>query len=154
MVRTKVGTDIVQSPLKCKIRLDFRGVSKPGRLFFGSRSAEEIAEEVREQQISLLQNVPLQGTVIEQVDMSLPVYSLYDDLLGCEVAYAPAIITVTAETVEDLVRFIAREEFRTVEIVAPDNVLLTRVELERFLFRLSEEVNRRLQALERKYQMK
>jgi len=150
MVRTKVGNDILPSSIKFKIRLDFKGITKPGRLFFGGRNSEKAALEIREQQIGLLRNVPVQGLTIEDIDMSIDVYVIYDDVLNTEIAYAPVVFTVSAETVEDLLPFVVREEFRKIEIMSPDNVILTKMEVERLMFRLNEEVIKLLVRLERK----
>lgn len=150
MVRTKVGNDIIPTSMKFRIRLDFRGITKPGRLFFGGKNSEKAALEIRDQQIGMLRNVPVQGLNIDDIDLSQDLYDVYDDMINADVAYAPAIITVTAETMEDLLQFIVREEFRKIEILAPDNVILTKMEIERLMFKINEEVIKLLVKFERK----
>ncbi len=151
MVRTQVGSEQVEARLRAKVRLDFKGVSRPGRLFFGSKSTEKVAEENREQQVALFRNVPIQGVEIEDISLGGEIYTVFDDQGDNEVAYAPAELTVVADSVEDLVRFVVREDFRRIEILEPGNLVLNRLEVERLLFRINEEVRSLQRWLERKY---
>jgi len=151
LVRTQVGSEQVEARLRAKVRLDFKGVSRPGRLFFGSKSTEKVAEENREQQVALFRNVPIQGVEIEDISLGGEIYTVFDDQGDNEVAYAPAELTVVADSVEDLVRFVVREDFRRIEILEPGNLVLNRLEVERLLFRINEEVRSLQRWLERKY---
>lgn len=152
MVKSLVGTELQEKEIRARIRLDFRGVGRPGRLLFGGKTTEKAAEDAREQQAALFRHVPLQGVRIEDINMSHEVYTVTDEVTGAEVAYAPLELTVVAEGVDDLVRLIAREEFRKIEIIEPENVVLSKYELERFFFRIGEELNRYRVTLERKYE--
>ncbi len=146
-----MGSEQVEARLRAKVRLDFKGVSRPGRLFFGSKSTEKVAEENREQQVALFRNVPIQGVEIEDISLGGEIYTVFDDQGDNEVAYAPAELTVVADSVEDLVRFVVREDFRRIEILEPGNLVLNRLEVERLLFRINEEVRSLQRWLERKY---
>jgi hypothetical protein len=123
--------------LKFKVRFDYKGKPKPARFFFGGRKTEDVAQEIREQQVALWRNIPLQGCFIENMDLC-EVYSVYDEEVDDEVAYAPLELVVTAESLEDLLRFIMKEEFRRVEILAPPSIALNNKEVERLLFRMNE----------------
>lgn len=125
--------------LKIRLRLDFPGYGKNGRSLFGGKNLEQNAEENRQHKVSLLRNVPIQGIRIEDIEMSQEVYCVVDDLSGKTSAYAPVIITFFADGIEDAIKFCMKEEFRTVEVLEPDTVEFTRYELERLLFRISEE---------------
>ncbi|WP_334110267.1 hypothetical protein [Thermodesulfitimonas autotrophica] len=151
MVKSLAGTDLSEREIRARIRLDFRGVSRPGRLLFGGKTTEKAAEDAREQQAALFRNVPLQGIRIEDINMSWEVYTVADEVTGAEVAFAPLELTVVAEGMDDLVRLVFREEFRKIEILEPENVVLSRYEMERFFFRIGEELARYRVALERKY---
>lgn len=140
--------------VRAEIRLDFKGISKPGRLFFGGKNTEKVAEEVREQQVAILRNVPIQGIQIEDIDMSIEVYTVYDDINRNEVAYAPVKLLVVADTLQEVLRFIARDDFQKIEILEPDNIALSKYEIERLLFRVSEEIKTHRIYLERKYNYK
>ena len=72
-----------------KVRLDFKGNGKPGRLLFGGKPSDKAAEEAREQQIAIFRNIPLHGVQIMDIDVSTEVYSVSDDLTGANIAYAP-----------------------------------------------------------------
>lgn len=154
MVKIKVGDEVIQSNLTVVIRLDYKGLVKPSRFLFGNKNTEKVAEEVREQKVTLLRNVPLQGIKIADIDMSADVYTVYDDKLGEDVAYAPVTLTVHADTLEDLLKFIIKEEFRKIEIVEPDNILHNKQDVERLLFRMSGELALFREAVERKYNQK
>lgn len=151
MVNTIIGNEIQKSKLKAKIRLDYKGVNKPSKFLFGGKSTDQAAEEMRDQQVALLRNVPLQGIRVEDVDMSLDLYTVYDEVQNLQISYAPVVLTVEADSLEDIVKFVAREEFRKIELLEPDNIVLSRMDTERILFRLSEEMRSYRMQLERKF---
>ncbi|HOV78633.1 MAG TPA: hypothetical protein PK728_00880 [Bacillota bacterium] len=137
-----------------KVRLDFRGTGKPGRFLFRGKPTDKAAEEAREQQVAVLRNVPLQGVQIVDIDISNEVYTVYDDLANSETAFAPLMLTVKADGLEGLVRFIAREEFRKIEILDPAFVTLSHSDVERVLFKVYEEMKEYRSRLDRKYNLK
>lgn len=141
----------LDKPIKVKIRLDFRGNSKPGRFMFGGKSQEKSAEEAREQQVGLFRNIPMQGIYIEDIDLSMDVFTIFEDTINNEVAYAPVILTISSDTLEDVIPFIAREEFRKIEILEPKNLSLARQDTERLLFKVHQQLKRHINSLERKY---
>ncbi len=151
MVNTRIGEEVVKKSLRVRVRLDYKGINRPGRFFFGGKSTDEVAEEIREQQVGLMRNIPLQGVSIDEVDMSSDVYSVYDETKNAQIAFAPVTFTLRVDSLEDLVKFIVREEFRKIEIEDPENMTLTKSEVERLLFKLSEEVMHYRQVLERKF---
>jgi len=101
---------------------------------------EEIAEQTREQKVALLRNVPVQGIQVDDIIMNDEVYTVYDELRGVSVGYAPVWIEFTADTIEDAVHFIMKEEFRKVEIIEPSQLTLSKLDIERLLFRVNEEL--------------
>ncbi|MDD4570700.1 MAG: hypothetical protein PHE70_11345 [Tepidanaerobacteraceae bacterium] len=150
MVKVKLGDEIVQSKIRFKVRFDFKGEYKPGRFLFGGKSVEQVAQECREEQIALLKNIPIQGVSFDDYDISSEPYVICDDSHGDKIAYAPAEITMRADTVEDMIRFVMREEFRKLEILEPSQMLVTNSDLERILFRMNEELRSQLLLLSRK----
>lgn len=150
MVKVKLGDDIIQSKIRFKVRFDFKGEYKPGRFLFGGKSVEQAAQESREEQIALLKNIPVQGVSFIDYDISLEPYVVYDDAIGERVAYAPAEITLNADSVEDMIRFVMREEFRKLEILEPSQMLITNNDLEKILFKMNEELKNQLMILSRK----
>ena len=143
--------DILQRPLRVRVRMDFKGISKPGRFLFGGKPGDKAAEDLREQQIAVFRNVPIQGIHVEEIDMSAEVYTVQDEITGSETAYAPVILQLRAETLEDVVRFIARDDFRKIEILEPANLALTKYDVERLLFRVTEEMRTNRSLMERRY---
>ena len=125
------------SRIKFRVRFDYRGKPKPARFFFGGRKTEDVAQEVREQQVTLWRNLPLQGIYVEGIDLG-EIYNLYDEELDDEVAHAPLELIVLADTLEDLLRFIMRDEFRRIEIMEPSTLTLNSKEVEKLLFRINE----------------
>ncbi len=145
---------LVESQIRAKIRLDYKAERRPGKFWFGSKNIEEVAEEAREQKVALLRNVPVQGMHIEEIDMSSDVYVVQDDLSGNNLAYAPVQITVTADSVEALGKFIVAEEFRKIELLEPENIKFSRQDLERMLFKLSQDIKSYTGQIERKYMLR
>ncbi|ABO49678.1 conserved hypothetical protein [Desulforamulus reducens MI-1] len=143
--------DITHRPLRVRVRLDFKGIGKPGRFLFGGKPGDKAAEDLREQQVAVFRNVPIQGIQVEEIDMSSEVYVVQDEVTNSEAAYAPVILELRAETLEDVIRFIARDDFRKIEIIEPVNLALTKYDVERLLFRVAEEMRVYRSLLERKF---
>ena len=123
--------------LKFKIRFDYKGKAKPPRFFFGGKKAEIAAQDIREKQVTLWRNMPLQGLSIDDVEMG-DIYYLYDEDLDEDAAYAPLEMMVTADSLEDLLHFVLREEFRRIEILEPKNIRINNRETERLFFKINE----------------
>lgn len=144
MVRGRESDGVFAGPLKARVRLDYKGRAQPYRLFVGAKKASEAALEHRDRELALLRNIPLQGVRVVEVDTSSEVYQVTDAVTGEEVAYAPVVIQVEADSIEDLVRFILREEFRKIEVLEPEEILLSHYDAERFLYRMGEEMKQLL----------
>ena len=56
----------------------------------------------------------------------------------------------SADSLEDVLRFIMKEEFRTIEIIQPEQLELSRIELERLLLRINDQLINYRDYLERK----
>lgn len=140
--------------IRVKIRLDFKGTGKQSKFFFGSKSIEKLAEEAREHNVSVFRNIPLQGIKIIDIDMGTDVYTVYDDVNNTESAFAPVILDVVADSVEDILKLIAREDFRKIEVTSPAMINLNKFDVERLLFRVAEEFKSYRQYLERKYNLR
>lgn len=150
MVKARVEDEIIYSQVRVKIRLDYKGEGKQSKFLFGGKNVEEMAEELREHKVALLRNVPTQGIRIEDIDMSQEVYIVRDEVSGSPVAYAPVQIIVSADSLEDLAKFVVSSEFRRIEILEPEHLYYNRMDLERFLFKLSQEIRVHCDNLERK----
>lgn len=137
-----------------KVRLDFKGTGKPGRFLFGGKATDKAAEEAREQQVAIFRNVPLQGIHIIDIDVSTEVYTVYDEITNSDTAYAPLVLTIKADGLENVIRFITREDFRKIEILDPASISLGHNDIERLLFRVHEEMKEFRSRLERKYNLK
>jgi len=136
--------------LRVKVRLDFKGVAKASYFFFGGRNPDKMAEEIREQQIALLKNIPVQGIEVEEIIATAETYTITDSIHNDESAYAPLEVTLRADTLEDLVRFVMRDEFRKIEILEPQEIVLSKQELERLLAKINEEMKCMIPILLRK----
>lgn len=132
-----------------RVRFDFVGKGKQGKLF-GSKNGEQLAEEVRQHKVTLIRNVPIQGIYIDDIDMSQEIYTVQDDITGKKVAYAPVSIVFYADSMEDAVKFTMKEELRKVEVLEPEEVTLSKFEIERLLLKVSEELINYKGYLERK----
>jgi hypothetical protein len=152
-MKIRIGNEFLTEHVRVRIRLDYRGESRNGRFFFGGKSKEQMAETMREQQVALLRNVPLQGIFIEDVDLSLHIY-VVSERYGKrtnEVAYAPIVITLRIENLDDLLPILIKPEFRKIEFLSPENISLHRLDMERLLFRLSQSFQQEIKLIEQKY---
>jgi hypothetical protein len=144
----KNGRYCPNGKIRFKVRFDYKGKPKPARFFFGGKKTENVAHDYREQQVALWRNVPLQGIKVENMDLG-EVYFVYDGEIDEEIAFAPLELEVTADSLEDLLRFIVREEFRRIEILEPTSIFLNSKEVERLLFKFNEHLQNRLTFLTR-----
>lgn len=126
--------------LRLKVRFDYRGESMQKKLFSRRKEGEEIAEEVREQRATLLRNIPIQGVRIEDINTNGEVYVLTDETSGHEVAYAPVEFVLEADTIEDVIPLLLRDEFRKVEVLSPEEVILDKYQIERIIYKINEEL--------------
>ncbi|MCL2766211.1 MAG: hypothetical protein FWD21_00830 [Peptococcaceae bacterium] len=133
-----------------KVRLDFRGKGKRNFLF-KSRNTEKAAEDTREHQLALFRNIPVQGAEIIDIDAGNEVYTVFDEITNAEVAYAPLILTIRADSLESLIKFIARDEFRKIEVLDPAEIVLNHNDVERVLYQIYEDIKEIRSLMERKY---
>lgn len=136
--------------LKFKVRFDFAAENKSGKLFFGNKNTVEQAEEVRQNKVTLLRNIPVQGINIEDIDMGHEIYSIIDDYNSKVIYYAPVSIFFTADSLENAVRFTMKEEFRTIEIIDPEEIKLSQMETIRLIQNVNEEMLNFKQIMERR----
>lgn len=126
--------------MRVKIRLDFKGTAKSSYFFLGGKSAEKIAQEIRDQQIALFKNIPIQGIEIEDITATPDIYLITDSIHNEEIAYAPIELLVRAETLEDIIRFVMKEEFRKIEVLEPQEIVLGKQEMERIFVKINSEL--------------
>lgn len=153
-MKIRIGDEILSEHIRVRIRLDFKGEGKSGRFLFGGKSKEEIAEQTREQQVALLRNVPLQGIVIEEFDLNLDIYTVSesDGRRSREIAYAPVILALRLENIDDLLPLIIKPEFRKIEFLSPENLNIYRLDAERLFFRVHQLMQEEIKKVERKFQ--
>lgn len=121
-----------------RVRFDYATEGKSNRRFFAAKGSDEQAEELRQQKTALIRNVPIQGINIEEIDMSLEIYTIFDDMANRLCTCAPVSVTFSAESLEEAIRFIMKDEFRTIEVLEPSEINLSSIEMERLLFRVNE----------------
>ncbi|MDS1030666.1 hypothetical protein RDV78_09335 [Bacillota bacterium LX-D] len=152
-MKVRVNDQIVNKDLQVKLRLDYKGEAH-NKFFLKGKSSERAADEVREQRAALLRNVPFQGITINNLDINSEIYTVQDDADGTEIAYAPINLDLSASSIEDLICFIVRDEFRKVEVLEQNEIVLTGQDLERLLFKINFEIRRFRDSLEKKYNSK
>ncbi|MEA4882197.1 MAG: hypothetical protein VB144_00810 [Clostridia bacterium] len=84
------------------------------------------------------------------MDVSPETYVIADPLTDEEVAYSPVYATVTADSLEDLAEFILRDEFRTVEVIDPQEMKLSQREVGRLLARANSRLRAMAQVMARR----
>jgi hypothetical protein len=136
--------------MRLKARFDYRGEGKQGRVFVRGKDGEQVAEEIREQKAILLRNLPIQGVRIEELNTDIEIYTVRDETTNRDVAYAPIEFVMETDTIEDLIPLLLREEFRKIEVVGPDEIVLDKHDVERIIYRISEEMRNYQLYLERR----
>lgn len=149
-MRVRIEQTEIENALRLRIRFDYKANTKKSRSLFRTPSVEKDAELTREQKAALLRNVPVQGINIEDIDMSGDVYVIHDEITGAACGYAPVMITFTADSIADALRFVLKEEFRKVEIIEPEQFVLSKIELERLMYRVNEEMVAYLELMQKK----
>lgn len=151
--RREIGLiiDTVTKKLRLKVRFDYRGENMQKKLFSRRKGGEEMAEEVREQRATLLRNIPIQGVRIEDINTNGEVYVLTDETSGDEVAYAPVEFVLEADTIEDVIPLLLRDEFRKVEVLSPEELMLDKYQVERIIYKINEELRTYRLSLERHF---
>lgn len=149
-MKVKINDEIISGKLKFRLRLDYRAEERSGRFFFGGKTSAAMAETVREQQMGLLKNVPLQGLTFEDFDASMDIYLVDegDHRRKQEVAYAPLLVTIKAENIEDVFPLILKQEFKKIEVLGPENINIERAELERLLYSIFKSCRQEITKLE------
>lgn len=150
MVKAKINDEIINTDLKLKIRFDYKAIAKQNRFLFNNKGIDKVADEIREQQAALFRNVPVQGIRVEDIDLTGDIYLMTDEVTGTEAAYAPIQLLVSADSLEDIIRFAMKEELRKIELLEPDSIVITKNEVEKLLFRMSEEVRNTISSVLRK----
>lgn len=153
-MKIRIGNEVLTEHIRVRIRLDFRGEGKSGRFIFGGKSREEAAEQVREQEVALLRNVPMQGVFLEDIDLNTDLYIVNesDGRRKREVAYAPIILTLRLENLDDLLPLIIKPEFRKIEFLSPESLEIHRLDVERLFFRVSQYLQEELRKAELRFQ--
>jgi hypothetical protein len=125
--------------IKAKIRLDFKAESGGGKFFWKRHNLQEIAKTLRSRHVTLLRNLPFQGLNVEELNEDREVYLIPDVANHRGIAYAPLELTVEADSIEDLMQFTLKEEFRKIKIIEPNEVYLSNGEVERLLVKVNQE---------------
>lgn len=152
MVRKYENGEVLETTLRVKVRMDFKSQIK--NKLFGSKNLIKAAEETREQQVALLRNIPFQGVRVEDIDLAMEIYVVYDENLGEDVAYAPIFLILEVDAFEDMIRFIMRDEFRKVEIIEPQEVFMSKQDAERLLFKINMELRSYRNDLDKRYNLR
>jgi hypothetical protein len=147
-VSGEAGRD--EKKMKVRARFDYRGEGKQGHVFSRGKEGDQVAEEIREQKAVLLRNVPVQGVRIEEVNTNIEIYMVREEITNKDVAYAPVEFVLDSDSIEDLIPFLLREEFRKIEVLAPGEIVLDKHDVERIIYRISEEMRNYQLYLERR----
>lgn len=152
MVRKYLDGEISETTVRVRIRMDFKSQVK--KKFLGNNNLIKAAEDTREQQVALLRNVPFQGIKVEDIDVAMEIYVVYDESTGEDVAYAPILLILEADSFDDVVRFIMRDEFRKVEIIEPQEIFMSKQDAERLLFKINTELRSYRNDLDKRYNLR
>lgn len=141
------GEALPETKIRIRVRFDYRGLPRPARFFFGGKGAKEVAEEIRHQQANMWRHVPIQGVKVEDLEF-IDLYSVYDEIEETLAVYAPVELRATIDSLEDILRFVSRTEFRRVEFIEPARISLTNRDLEKLFYRFGELIQQSMQEQE------
>jgi len=139
MLRIKKGDSWDFSPIKAKIRFDFRGEVGRQGFGFGRNKPEEAAKNTRQSRVAMLKNLPWQGVSLEEIEADQEIYTVAQSEKGDRLAYAPVELTVRADSLEDLLPFVLREEFRKIKILEPEEMVFSNFDMERAIYKMGQE---------------
>ncbi|MDR3270304.1 MAG: hypothetical protein LBT32_02145 [Peptococcaceae bacterium] len=153
-MKIQIGDEVLTEHIRVVVRLDYRTEPQVKKRFLKGKNGTEEAEELREQQVALWRNVPLQGIIVEDVDMSLEVYMVKEagKNRDYEVFFAPVILTLRAESIEDLIPVLMNNEFRRIEFLNPESMHIHRLDMERLLYKLNQAFQQEIRKIETYYQ--
>lgn len=137
--------------IRAKVRFDYRGKARPPRFFFGGKRSEEAAVDLRQQQEALWHNVPVQGVYIQNI-VAGDIYTVFDDEVDNQVAYAPLELEVLADSLCHLVRFAVRDEFRRIKVMEPAKLDLSIHDMEQVFFQINEQTKTQFMLKAKRYQ--
>jgi hypothetical protein len=136
--------------IRMRVRFDYVAEGKTSRRLFAAKGGDEQAEELRQQKTAMIRNVPIQGINIEEIDMSKEIYSIFDEYTNRLSICAPVTITFSVDTLEDAVKFIMKDEFRTIEVLEPAQISMSGIETERLFAKMNEGLQAYRSILEKK----
>ncbi len=150
----RIGNEVLTEHIRVRIRLDYRGEGKSSRFIFGGKKGEELVEQIREQEVAMLRNVPLQGIFLEDIDLSMEIYTVNesDGRRKREVVYAPVLITLRLENIDDLLPLVTKPEFRKIEFLSPESLSIHRLDIERLFFRVNKTLQEEIKKMELKFE--
>jgi uncharacterized membrane protein len=135
--------------LHFRMRLEFKATARPFRLFRKKKDLKEEAATLRRKRVPILQQVPIQGIDILEIDPHHTVYIKDED--GRKAAYAPVEILFEAESLDDAIPFLVSKEFCNVELMYPEQVTLRPQEFERIIGKANDQLKNYRACLEIRY---
>jgi hypothetical protein len=73
-----------------------------------------------------------------------------DDITGRLKAFAPVSVTIWADSLEDMLPLVMLDEFRTIQVLEPEEWSLNHVQMEKILFKINEVLMEYRKKIERK----
>jgi len=134
--------------LKARIRFDFKAEAPSSHFFWRRHDLREAAKKIRNQKVALLRNLPLQGVNVQGLELDYEVYLVPGEGHNGDAAYAPAELVVEADSPEDLIKLTLKEEFRKIRVLEPQELSLSHNEMERLIFKMSEEYRNEISEFE------
>jgi uncharacterized membrane protein len=135
--------------LHFRMRLEYKATARPFRLFRKGKDLKEEAATLRRKRVPVLQQVPIQGIDILEIDTHHTVYIKDED--GRKAAYAPVEILFEAESLDDAIPFLVSNEFCNVELMYPKQVTLSPQEFKQIIEKANNELRNYRACLEIRY---
>ncbi|MGB4504176.1 MAG: hypothetical protein WBI44_04705, partial [Syntrophaceticus sp.] len=133
-----MGKESGTQKLHFRVRFEFKVVAGPFRLFAKREDLKEKAAENRRKKVKILQQVPVKGINILEIDPHHTVYLNEEE--GRKVAYAPVEVIFEADSLEDAIPFLISKDFSNVELMYPDHVALSPQEFEQLIEKMNNKL--------------
>lgn len=144
-----MGKESGTQKLHFRVRFEFKVVAGPFRLFAKREDLKEKAAANRRKKVKILQQVPVKGINILEIDPHHTVYLNEEE--GRKVAYAPVEVIFEADSLEDAIPFLMSKDFSNVELMYPDHVALSPQEFEQLIEKMNNKLKEYRACLEIRY---
>ncbi len=124
--------------LRFRVRFAYRVSAGRFRILTKRKDIKKEAAAKRRKKVNILQQVPVKGIEILEIDPNHTVCLKEEE--GRGVAYAPVEVLFEADSLEDAIPFLMSNDFSNVELICPEQVALSTQALEQVIEKMQDEL--------------